>query len=1391
MDRLRHLSETRSDVFCNRTKEATYVWPFLSLVSNPQCVIHCPRRIAATTLGSGWLQADQGATKLSDMCATGVRKQLLRPVNTVSSHRRFAVCGLGIAIQLFATLGMWGQSGTTSLSGVVKDKTNAVISDAKVSLSDGSQGASREVKTGPTGVYEFAALPPGTYVLTVEASGFQRFEQTNIQLMINSPATVNVALGVGTGLQTVTVSAQVAPLNTTDASLGIAFNENQIREIPLEGRNVPDLLSLQAGVVYTGNRTDIDLDTDTRGGSVNGARSDQSNITLDGVPVNPKRGYAFQTVMPVTLDSVEEFRVTTTNYGADQGSSSGAQVALVTKSGTNDFHGSVYEYTRNTATSANDYFVKQAELQEGQPNVPPKLIRNIFGASLGGPIIKQRLFFFANYEGTRRAEEKAETETVPSSSLRDGVMIYQCSNPASCPGTTVLGLSGSSYAVPVGYFGLSASQISGLDPLHLGPNPVVVKYLQTQWPVPNAFNVGDGFNYDGYTWRTPISDKENVYISKLDYNITEDGKQRLSVSGALRNEANPEGSFLPGQAASQSLDTYNKGIIGSFSSVITQNLINNFRYGFVRQSVGDIGNTDAAVIYLRGLNDQQNAITYTNAFHRPVHNFYDDIFWTHGRHSWQFGAAVSILRDSTTNYGNSFSSAVTNASWLNTGGFAESSNSPLNPVNGGFPAVSTEFANSYDYPLIALLGMVTQVTAQYNFGRDGNPLPQGAPVSRNYAEDSYELYGQDSWKLKSNFTVTLGLRYSLFSPPWETKGLQVAPTINLTNWFNQRARNMAQGIGSYADPTIQFDWAGPANGKKGYYNWDTHNLGPRIAFAWAPNPSGGLLADVFGDGKTSIRGGFGIVYDRVGEALVNTFDTSGGAFGLSTSLLNPGATLTASTAPRLTSLTTIPTTDLNGNVIYEPPPSGGFPATPPSISSIQWGLDQGIKTPYSYTLDFSIGRELPKNFVLEISYVGRLSHRLLAQEDLAMPLDITDKASGTDYFTAVRALAKLYKSGVTDANFSNSMLSPSVLQYWTDVMAPVVSGGAYNLGVYGGCGSGPGFTTNPVLAAFDLFCGGSGNETYPLISWDSLGIPDANNPSVAYFPLPSATSPQGHPHSFFNSQFSSLYAWRSIGSAAYNAMQVTLRHPMAHGIQFDFNYTLSKSIDISSDAERIGTWGGLSGQVINSWQPNAERAVSDFDATHQFNANWVAKLPFGSGKLMAGNAHGFTEAVIAGWQLSGLFRLTSGFPVNVSNGSQWPTNWQVDGNALLTSRVTTGRYIVTNPKAPDFGAVNMFSNLQNAVDSFTAALPGQSGARNQIRGDGYFGIDLGLAKRWTMPWRDTQSLQFRWEVFNITNSSRFNVQTSSLSITNAGTFGDYTGLITNPRVMQFALRYEF
>jgi len=1336
----------------------------------------------------------------------------------------------------FAVPGIiFAQTGTTSIRGVVTDNSSAVIVGASVRLTSLELAVERTAATNQSGQYEFAALKPGSYALTVEASGFQKYEQKGIELLVNTPRTLNIVLGIGTSTESVEVSAQAETLNTTDASLGVAFGENQVKQLPLESRNVGDLLSLQAGVVYTGNNPTIDTNTDTRSGAVNGARSDQSNVTLDGIPVNPKGGYAFQSVLPVTLDSVEEFRVTTSNADADEGTAGGAQVALVTKSGTNNFHGSAYEYNRNSYFSANDYFLKSSQLASGDPNRPQFLNRNIFGGSLGGPIKKDRLFLFVNYEGYRDAEQQSALRIIPSASLRDGLVFYACDTTAAAPNPScsnspsAVGASGKTYTAnfpgTYGGYALNPSQLKGMDPLGslagytgpVGPNQTVMDYFNT-YPLPNDYSQGDGYNTAGYRFAAPTHNTKNWYIAKMDYNVTKDGKQRVSLTGALANQDQANAPFLPGQAPETSILNFNKGLIANYSAVIKSTLVNNFRYGFVRESIGTIGNSDVAWNTFRGINQ---GINYSSQFQRPVNSFWDDLNWTHGKHTFQFGFQTSLIRNPTASTTSSFSNSYANAQWLDTSGMAGRC-SPLNPSNpvgttcnnNNYPAVDFGgFGTNYDNAVTALFGMAVEVNAQYNFQRDGSALPQGAPVVRHYAEDGYEMYAQDSWKIKPTLTLTLGLRYSLFSPPWETNGLEVAPTESLNTWFNNRGVGMNNGVPSIDAPLVAFNWAGPANGDTtGYYGWDYKDLGPRVAVAWSPAYDSGLLGDIFGGaGRSSIRAGFGIVYDRIGEGLLDTFDANG-AFGLSTNIPNAAASESVLCTPRITQIkgpTSIPQYDNcpsaenpNGQPIFVPAPPANFPVPFPSnpapgSEAITWGLDNHIKTPYSYTLDLSVQRELKAGFTVQVAYVGRLSHRLLVQGDVAMPLDPYDKKAGIDYFKAATALARLYRNGVTTNQFAAnpSMVPANVQQYWSDITQAPVSGGAYSLGTYGTCANqGLNSTTNPTVLAFDLLCANALNESLSIYEMDTAGVPDAANPNqLYYYHLGNYTGP----NVFYSPQYSSLYALRTISNANYNAMEVTLQHKMVHGIQFDFNYTYGKSIDISSDAERVGSWGGLGGQIINSFDPAAGRSVADFDLRHQINTNFIWEMPFGRGKWMGHDINRFADAVVGGWQLSGLVRWTSGFPVTVDNGGQYPTNYQLEGHADQLCPVQTGTYF-TGPDGNGGSTYpNLFANGVAAANCFGYGFPGETGARNNLRGPGFFGVDMGVAKRWKMPWSEGQSLQFRYEVFNITNSVRFDVQSAnayqggSLSNGNSATFGNFSGTLTNPRIMQFALRYEF
>jgi Carboxypeptidase regulatory-like domain len=1313
---------------------------------------------------------------------------------------------------------------TTSVRGTVTDPDGNSIVGANVVLANAESKTERTATTGGQGEYQFLLIAPGTYTLKVMATGFRGYEQKGLELLVNTPATANVQLKVGAAAEVVTVTSEIPAIDLVDASLGNSFDERQVLQIPLEGRNVPDLLSLQAGVAYTGNRI-ADQDQDTRNGAVNGARSDQSNITLDGVDVNDQsNGYAFTSVLPVTQDSVQEFRVTTTNYSADQGQGSGAQVALVTKSGTNTFHGSLYEYLRNTITSANDYLVKQSELNIGLPNKPLQLNRNIFGVSVGGPIQKDRLFFFANYEGTREREQQRAERVIPTPSLCQGIFQYVNVN----GGTTVW----------------NAAQLQLLDPKGIGIDPAMLdltnhtgyldKTFCTGNTVTNDISAGDGLNYAGFVFRAPTSLDNDVAIARLDYRLTPDGRHTLFLRGASQDLRNPGAPFLPGDAPESTINDHSKGFVLGYISVLTPALTNSFRWGFTRESFGLVGNSDQQWNEFLGL-DQ--GVTFSHSFQVPLHNFVDDVSWTKGTHTFQFGTAIGIARDPRTSYLHSNTIGLGTTNWTSPIGFAGTS-STLDPTNtAGHPGISGPepvTATQYDRPLLALYGMVSDVVANYNLDKSGVAQAQGAPVNRNYGLDWYEFYGQDTWRIKPNLTLTYGLRWSFFPAPWETNGLQTYPTFGLGTQFNENVKNMNQGIGYGGMGPIKFNLGrGP-----GFYPLGKTDVSPRISIAYSPRPAEGMFKKLFGDNdKTVFRLGLSQVYDRAGFALLNSFDQTGAA-GLSTTIQNACCTFGVTGAedlPRITGIHNIPATNINGVQFLLPAPVG-FPQEPATGAQANlWGNDNTLRTPRAYTADFSIGRELPKRFSLQVSYVGRFGRHLLTQRDLTQPLDIRDPKTGIDYYTAASALSNLARQFATGnlnncgqgtPNFYQGVitatspltgpcaLQPSNLstvtaallgptaQYWVDMVQPLRPGASYYTDTFG-TGFQP--TQNPrdslIQEVFNMYYNPSlsviGDEIVGLADIDSYGGIGDNIGSGSYY-FNGPTTPIGtNSGQFLNNQAFSMYGWSSIGNSSYNALQVNLRKQFSQGVQFDLNYTYSKSLDITSAASRVGfaVYGytniGLVGsRLANAFSPNLARAPSDFDLTHQLNLNWIAELPVGKGRAIAGNDSGLVDAFIGGWQLSGIARWTSGFPFSVDGGQRWPTDWFLTAIGQMTSRPKTGTF-------KGNGSVNVFGDPTAAQQDFTLPLPGQVGSRNVLRGDGYAGLDMSLVKNWKMPYNEAHIIQFRWEVFNVPNLTRFNAQSigsSSLltSLTQQpNNFGAYTSLLTQPRVMQFALRYEF
>ena len=1213
------------------------------------------------------------------------------------------------------------------------DSSGATIAGALVVLENQATGFSSSGLTNSQGEYQFHQIPSGKYIISVTAKDFAK-QSKHAELLVNQPTTANFSLSVQALNTVVEVTGETHGLNFVDASIGDALNDSTIQSLPMEGRNVPDLLSLQPGVLYLGYGTD--QSHDSRSGASAGGRSDQGNVTLDGVDNNDQaRGYAFTGVLRSTLDSVQEFRVSTIGFDADGGRSSGAQVSLLTKSGTNRLHGSLYEYNRNSMGEANDWFNKQAELSNGLPNEPGKLIRNTFGASIGGPIVKDKLFYFVNYEGQRTSENQQETLIVPASAMRAGNIQY----PTSIENGTTL---------------LSPAQIAAMDPScrtnstcpwGSGVDPNVLKVLN-MYPLPNGFSAGDGLNTASYTWPAPNPASLNTSIARFDYMASH--RNWLFARGNLQGDKQSSVPQFPGQPASATNTDNSKGFVVGDTWNISPEFINTVHYGFTRQGYASRGIGQGQYANFYNISPLY-AETRTTLVDIPVHNIIDDMTWVHKTHTIQFGANYRLIYNHSRSDALSYSYGYTNSYALAQAGIANTGQS-FDPAAFGYPAVASSFANSYSFAMANLAGLLDLVTTQSNYqiGADGkmaNLLPTGAMLDREFKDNEFEYYVQDSWRVRPRLTLTFGLRHTLLQTPFETNGQQVQPTLDLDQWF--KARGQQAALGNSVQPDLSFAPSGQARGMKAYWPMQKGNVAPRIAVAFSPAATDGFWHWLLGGPeKSSIRAGYGIYYDHYGEGIVSLFDKYG-SFGLSESITNPTNLLTPDTSPRFTGIHDLPDiTGVPSSTVKYPAPAPNDPLW--TGFEIAHGLDDHMKTPYSHVVNFSIQRELHSEFILEISYIGRFGRNQLQQIDLAQPLDLVDAGSGQDYFAAATQLSKQKYAGAD---------SVAAIPYFED-MFPDAAGGGQS-------------ATQNIYSQVWF----PGNETGSLYMLDILCIPGCGGITNRFWPR----------------QYASMYAWSSIGKSSYNAGQITLQHKMSRGIQMDLSYSFSKSLDMGSDAERTmfssstGTSAGSSfGAILNAWNPRLNYAVSDYDVRHLITGNWVAESPIGRGKAVLGHMNRGLDSIIGGWQLSGVARWTSGLPFSVISGAGWGTNWDEKSNMVQTAPIQTHTHI-------ENGAAQVFASPSQALENLRNPYPGEAGQRNNFRGDGYFGVDAGLSKEWKI--REGYGFRFAWEVFNVSNSVRFDVNplTSLQNMTTSGELGVYGATLTKPRVQQVSLRYLF
>jgi hypothetical protein len=1200
---------------------------------------------------------------------------------------------------------------TSAMTGDVVDATGAAVPGTTVFLTNKTTGLKFTQVTNTGGSYTFSDIPPGGgYEAVFTHNGFAVVDVKNIYLTVSTTRTQNATLTAGSEqIVEVTASNSEVTLNTSDATIGNTFDVKLLNDLPVQQRNDPTaLFTLQPGV--TDNAT------------VTGARSDQNDITVDGLDANDfatggssqtNAGIAqgFEVVGHAPVDSVEEFHGTVAGLGASAGPSSGGQFALVTKSGTNQFHGNANEYHRDPSLVSNSWFNNNAS-----PVVPRNhLIQNQFGGNIGGPIRRDKLFFFFDYNNSRIISSASTNRTVPLTTLRAGTVQYINND-------TTGGLDS-----------INQAQIAALDPAGIGVNQTWLAAVDARFPISNAGG-GDGINSGGYTFNAPDNDFATNYIGKVDYNLTDRMKMFARFTISRENSVNAVNEFAGDPETSPFVDRSYAFVIGH-TWQIGANKVNQFFIGeTVQKNYFPITfNPDTNNWYATG-DGTGPSLTSTlylqpNAQSRrvPIPVIGDNFSWLKGSHNWQFGGTFKDILSQDKNVADYNSDQIGMGGHLfalcgPTPGECASGNPALpataslrpsdfdeNGPNFGGTAIYT-----YDQAFAFLLGRVANVSSDYNYNLAGSSLPQLTGDVRHYRYYQTQLFAADTWKFSPSLTVSYGVNYQYFSVPYETSGLESLEPLTYNQYMADRVAQSAAGqTGPTAVPLITYVLGGKANNGPGLYKPEHHLFAPRVAFAF--NPSW--------DKKTVFNASAGMVYDRT---IINAVQFIQDQDSYLFQLTNPIAEGNAAdpydsirTDPRLAITASNPLVNVAGVAPPAPPKAPYSPfnsvaqcspnPTPCGLalgSAFNATIDPSLKTPYSISINGGVQTSLHGDLVLKINYAGRLGRRLLAQADANQVLDFVDPASGQSLSTALGNVTKELRAG--------QAVTPQ--PWFEDIVT--------------GFGSGPG-TVTAGLAASSLG---------PFMSRGDIG--DFTQGISTHIPLNIGSAAQFSENTFYTNK----------GFSSYNALLVSLQKNFSHGLQFDINYTFAHSIDnVSFFANSEGDTGiGGVGLVCDDIRPRECRANSDFDVTHYITADATYQLPFGRHRMFASNAPIWLNEVIGGWDISGI--------TDWHTGQAWGTN----SNAFVASFSNDAPAILIGPKSAVQTHItktpgslpSIFANSAAAQAAYEGPIGFQIGARNSLRGPRYYDEDIGLAKLFPV-YGDRVNLKFRADAFNIFNHPNF------------------------------------
>ncbi len=1307
---------------------------------------------------------------------------------------------LVVVVLLVSTVAAFAQTGTSNITGTVRDTNGAVVPGAAVTAKNEATGVSSTQTTTDSGLFAFSSLPVGKYTITVEKQGFKTLQKTGNVLEVGTPLAVDLALEIGQVSETVTVTGGQEQLQNSNATIGNVVEQKAIEALPLNGRNPLTLLLLEPGVVQR-----------SAGGAgsgvhVNGARDRAYNVTIDGIEANESSvPNPVSNLYRLTPDNVQEYKVTTNNATAEEGRNSGASISVATRSGTSEFHGTGYAFLRNEALNSSEFFANAQR-------TPKPLIRMFQpGFEMGGPIKKNKTFFFGSYQYnhidfTQPIDQTFGIPIVYTASARAGLFRYfvpDSANPLVIAGQTITRNS------PL-LVDSSGNLVAGVS---LCATPTSVRCVRTYdirsttnnvnnvanrtidtvaagiingEPLPNNFSNGDGLNTAAFLWNPPTAVRGPAIAARIDHNFNANnsifGRYLFSDYNTLKGDPlNGRPQVFPNGPPLGEVYRRTSNLALSYRRVLSPRVVNEFtagygRFGFIftqgeaNSKWPDVPPFDFTSISEPYINTPRTARWVTTP------QLLDNLSIVHGAHVFRTGVNVRYYRhvDQRGQPGGiNVTPSVT---------FSQANRDPFTTAGGGF-AAAPNINTSDDLVTLgnminALYGLPARISQTFisNLKNDTFlPFRTGDTITL-YAEkhnlDQYNFYFQDEWKVRNNLTLNYGARWEI-NPPANT-----SPNANVFV-----AATPIIGTPLPATPAVNAPGAVSFIPAKHWYEgkfWGA--IGPRLGLAWSPDFKSGFFNRLFGgNSKSVIRMGYGIAFDTISSfqitaaagripGLVQSCTTTFPYTSITTGCVNSSSinnTLSAGFPLTLAAPTVKPST------FFTPPQQLRSNAPPISAFAPQMQLP----TVHQWNLSFQ--RELPGGLVMEAAYIGRRGSHLFMAYD-ANQVDV-------------------------------SPLVPSFL-----IMQQNRANGCASAGT--GCPAGVTGVTPPLLTTLQTQGGMTATAAATFLN-SSTTTTDLNRNSVGNLAVRIENATLGlklRP----NQQFAVITYIDNSGDSNYNAAQFTLRRRFSSGLGLGMAYTFAKSIDNQSvDPVGASSGGGLSSTNsrtptdIRNWRE--ERGRSDFDRTHVFQATSVWELPVGRGKRFLSSPPGIVNQVLGGWTINSIFNFMTGEPFAVRSGT-FTQNGSHESRAGVVRPVqaklqylpgqTFAGPVLFQPVEINPVTGNPYTCGTNPNVTFCLPVPGTGGAgRNIFTASNYWNLDLGFIK--TFQIGERFKLQFRTEMFNALNHANFDnprdASSGSPSIRSSLFAQTCCAAVAPPstqtvvqtgesaRVIQFALKLQF